>query len=455
MANDLSIRPYLNALYRNEIELDENDIDFITDLFSVISQDEHKEELIAYTEENPGFKATLEKFLYDYHIKSLWKKANETLEKRRRKPHALVMSDQEFLDMQEKVIPEDAANFTKQNINFLYDTSPGAILRELERQRDNTIMTNPEISGQMKNLLGRKAGTISTQTRLRALATVKASKKRIRNDLEREIERFKEMINMIGLELEKTRAAEQAAEELIAAESSARNKGKKRQKGRRRASKCTAPKPKATTAQQQVAPIAEANAASQSPEQATAQYLAQLQGRVPHYKFAPRVRRWETKNHDDIRAFVDKGGARHYAEIKDDAEILQHRSYHLMPGVEKIFCAPQNLKTYTFPTKTGLGLMVMFKRGEEEVFGMLYFGIDRNLIYHRQFVPLKKQDTARSILEETHGKLPSDRAPQDDWSTTTRFIFHMETEGVIRIEYPTEDYEISVFPIQKELLQTF
>ncbi len=164
------------------------------------------------------------------------------------------------------------------------------------------------------------------------------------------------------------------------------------------------------------------------------------------YQIAKRVRRWVINDVNKIRLFMD-GKKKKYARMAGD-EIMKLRMFHHLPGTDLFI----DNEAYSFPTKTGKGLIVKIHRWEEEVFkGTVYFGIDKkNIIYHRFFENMKGD--ANKILSQSHPPVNRSDSNDADWEIEGLYIISSDGEGIVDIRYPDEDYHIEIYPIRPELL---
>lgn len=180
------------------------------------------------------------------------------------------------------------------------------------------------------------------------------------------------------------------------------------------------------------------------------------------FTLASRVSRWETKNFEEIRAFWDKQGTvQQYRDLSDE-EILKQRAYHLLTGLELVLSEEQDRKIYSFPTAQGLGVLCKMRTGEEGIPGVIYLGINENVIYHKHFIT-KLFDKIGEIFQDQEPEVQDQEpevnplqaaaeAPMNEWKSTTKNEFAVSDRGVLTINYPNDNYSIEIYPVRRDLL---
>lgn len=135
---------------------------------------------------------------------------------------------------------------------------------------------------------------------------------------------------------------------------------------------------------------------------------------------------------------------------------------HDTAGPEKLILAVPG--AYDFATPSGCGMLCRLKPDETsqpEIFGTLYFGIDKmrcNLIYHRF---LSKQEMTESIGSVFKGPQLQDELQHADVEPASeekeihvpgKFEATIAKNGVIKFKYPTKGYSLFVHPIDNKRL---
>lgn len=129
------------------------------------------------------------------------------------------------------------------------------------------------------------------------------------------------------------------------------------------------------------------------------------------------------------------------------------RACHYLPGTEKIFADEKDRKIYTFPSKQGLGMISQLQIGEENHYGILYFGIGNDKIIFRRFLevcdPVSIVNAFRAGPQEMCTAI---ELRDDSWVSTTDYQFTLSKKGVIAMSFPDEEHTMQIFPVRKDLL---
>jgi|GEM_PF-6145477 len=186
------------------------------------------------------------------------------------------------------------------------------------------------------------------------------------------------------------------------------------------------------------------------------QYCNQLYKR-PSYKEHPRVtKRWVSRDLSKLRQIkdYDKEGNPVYRYAKcAERELLRLRAFHYLPGTEKVVFEDRDRKTYTFPTKRGVGMMCRVTLGGEMVYGVLYLGMNEKerIVYHRFFEPKTFDKGIQEIFQRIFPPSLGDAKiseEEDGWEFQGRYSFSLLDEEVLEITYPEEDHSICIYPIK-------
>jgi len=258
-----------------------------------------------------------------------------------------------------------------------------------------------------------------------------------------------------ALDQERKKRQQQIIEQLLA-EEDAKSQNKRRRKNKKKQKRTSAikqsqPNSKKRESVPEQPPLPKEKVIRPDP---LAQYALEIAKRKSPYKEAPRVtRRWQTRDIDKIKRFADKsrthGIVFHYTNLNQE-QIIEQRAKHYLPGLDRIFSNILDRKIYTFSTDRGLGMMAQLMRNNKPPeYGVIYFGINGNTIYHRYFEQQTKDDVLNKIFtDHTYEECPDDT---DDWFTPSGYSFEVLNNGLINVTFSNESHYVNIFPVRPDL----
>ncbi len=176
------------------------------------------------------------------------------------------------------------------------------------------------------------------------------------------------------------------------------------------------------------------------------------------YELHERVLRWKAAGLEEVRGFTDKGPNKTPIELyrkKDDKELEYIRACHNLCGVEKIFELGAH-DFYTFKTNKGFAALAEMQFNEEAEFGLVTFGINNKVIYHRHFRKISEFKDLKTILEDQEAyeiisegpKTTLEKAPVKKNKKKKEYQFSVsELDLSITITY-NKNLLVKIFPIK-------
>lgn len=170
-----------------------------------------------------------------------------------------------------------------------------------------------------------------------------------------------------------------------------------------------------------------------------------------------RITRWKTKDLRQIRHFVDcnPNGQKilHYQDFTD-AEIIEQRMKHFLPGTERLLKDSTYRNIYTFPTDRGVGLVAQLVFNHLPRNGILYLGVDDNsFVFHKYFEDVDFQDSQKNVFQDAVQVLNENEETdkQGNWITQHDFRLDISKTGILEFTYT--DYTLHVYPIRQDLFE--
>ena len=182
-------------------------------------------------------------------------------------------------------------------------------------------------------------------------------------------------------------------------------------------------------------------------------YLLSIHKRRCFWTIAPRVIRWETRSPDVIRAFTDKKGTIQRYLGRPDVEVLDQRVCHLSTGLDELLSDEIDRKIYSFPTQNGDGVIATITRKNSVESGIIYRGIENDIVYHKYFEKSSYEDVTQIFIDRHSDPVLSQDDDLAGWEATTKYVFTILENNVIKISYPGEDYSIEIFPVRSDFLK--
>lgn len=248
-------------------------------------------------------------------------------------------------------------------------------------------------------------------------------------------------------------ASEKAFNNLQKEEAAAAKKKKKRTKNVKNNSSTTNPEDELPTALLEATSTPQTNKSLPiSPQELsknTRRKLCQNWIKTTNYSFDPRVKRWGTNNFGKIRGFTDKGLYKYQDRSKEDLKKLKF--YHYPIGTEKFLN-----EIFSFPTETGAGMYCRFKQDGQSTYGVIFFGINENRIYHMFFEEMDEARIKRMDIFTTDNKDFSDNyenvtLENNHEEIVGNYSAYLSKKGNIKIKYP-DGNSIKIFLANKDLL---
>lgn len=171
-------------------------------------------------------------------------------------------------------------------------------------------------------------------------------------------------------------------------------------------------------------------------------------------KVQDRVKRWQTKDANKIRSFIDKDkstglNVQHYKDLSDE-EIKVQRVNHFIPGTELIHELPFYKEKYCIKTSKGCKIMASMYHEGNTVYGSVGFGITKGGgIYHQMFE--YNQTTNGTAVFNYQAFSEFSEKPQNFKQQGQLYSTEVTEEGVIRFTYDN-DHAICLYPISKKTM---
>ncbi len=193
-------------------------------------------------------------------------------------------------------------------------------------------------------------------------------------------------------------------------------------------------------------------------DQHKARILSQIVACRSKYGLHPRVtKRWRVSDPGVIRGFTDKdssgGDVCRYAKLSADA-IDWQRSCHFLPGLEKILSIDRLVKSHSFKTTTGFGMLAQLVYHNQPHNGIVYFGIGKDgVIIHRYFEEKEEISSgAASCFTDSQMTHIHDEEKAEGWINTADFSVELESKGILKFLFSNEVHYIKIYPCRKEFL---
>lgn len=173
------------------------------------------------------------------------------------------------------------------------------------------------------------------------------------------------------------------------------------------------------------------------------------------YKELERIKRWEKDDPSIIRQFIDRNEQAQeifrYQNLSDE-EILEQRAKHYLPFTERLLTDKKISSIYTFPTDRGYGVICQLHYQKQPINGVLYFGVDQKIIFHKYFEKMNFKESKASIFSDKQSSTQREEKENvSEWITKDKAKIDISETGVLEFTY-SENHSIQVFPIRKELL---